>query len=79
MAVNNECVLLPELTDPLSTIIPIKTVDKMIASETVECKKESTCKPISFQRSFSSIILIAQCFGLMPVSGITGPSASFIR
>jgi hypothetical protein len=79
MAVNSECGHLQEFMDSLSTTIAIKTEDKMITSELVEYKKESMCKPVSFHRSFSSVIVIAQCFGLMPVSGITGPSASFIR
>jgi Trehalose receptor. len=79
VAVNSECGHLKEFIHPLFTIILIKTVEKMIAPEPVECKKESTCKQISFHRSFSRVIFIAQCFGLMPVSGITGPSTSSIR
>jgi hypothetical protein len=65
--------------DTLFTVIPMKTAEKMIAPELVECKKESMCKQISFHRSFSGVIVIAQCFGVMPVSGITGPSTSCIR
>ena len=56
-----------------------KNRGKMIAPELVEFKKESMCKQISFHRSFSRVIVIAQCFGVMPVSGITCPSASCIR
>jgi len=79
VAVNSQSEHLQEFMDTLFTIIPMKTAEKMKASELVECKKESMCKQISFHRSFSRVIVIAQCFGVMPVSGITGPSATCIR
>lgn len=79
MAVNSQCGHLQEFMDTLFTLILTKTAEKMIAPELVECKKKSMCKQISFHRSFSRVIVIAQCFGVMPVSGITGPSASHIR
>jgi len=79
VAVNSQCGHLLEFMDTLFTVIPTKTAEKMIAPELVECKKESMCKQISFHRAFSRVIVIAQCFGIMPVSGITGPSASCIR
>jgi len=78
VAVNSQCGHLQEFTDTLFTAILMKTTKKMIAPELVECK-ESMCKQISFHRSLSRVIVIAQCFGVMPVSGITGPSASCIR
>jgi hypothetical protein len=72
-----ECGALPELMDPPATIIPTrKTVAR---SELVEFKKDSVSESDSFHRAFSSVLVIAQCFGLMPVSGIRGSSASFIR
>jgi len=64
--------------DTLFTVIPMKTAEKMIKPELVEYK-ESMCKQISFHKSMSRVIVIAQCFGVMPISGITGPSASCIR
>jgi len=33
----------------------------------------------SFQQAISSVIVTAQCFGLLPVVGITGPNAASIR
>jgi hypothetical protein len=33
----------------------------------------------SFHRAMSSVIVTAQCFGLLPVIGITGPNAASIR
>jgi hypothetical protein len=33
----------------------------------------------SFHHAISSVIVIAQCFGLLPVIGITGPNAASIR
>jgi hypothetical protein len=66
--------------DPQATIMPTrKTMDNVARSELVEFKKDSVSESYSFHRALSSIIIIAQCFGLMPVSGIRGSSASFIR
>jgi len=78
VVVNSQCGYLQEFMDTLFTIILTKTAEKMIAPELVECKA-SMCKQISFHRSFSRVIVIAQCFGVMPVSGITGSSTSCIR
>jgi hypothetical protein len=33
----------------------------------------------SFHRAVSSVIVTAQCFGLFPVLGITGPNAASLR
>jgi Trehalose receptor. len=33
----------------------------------------------SFHHAISSVIITAQCFGLLPVVGITGPNAGSIR
>jgi hypothetical protein len=33
----------------------------------------------SFHHAISSVIVTAQCFGLLPVLGITGPNASSLR
>jgi len=33
----------------------------------------------SFHHAISSVIVTAQCFGLLPVVGITGPNAASIR
>jgi hypothetical protein len=33
----------------------------------------------SFHHAISSVIVTAQCFGLLPVIGITGPNAASIR
>jgi hypothetical protein len=33
----------------------------------------------SFHRAISSVIVTAQCFGLLPVLGITGPNAATLR
>jgi hypothetical protein len=74
----NECGHLPELMDQLSTITPVKMVDNVGRSELVEFKK-SLSESDSFHGAFSRVIIVAQCFGLMPVCGITGPSASFTR
>jgi hypothetical protein len=81
MAVGSiECGSLLELMDPLATTIPMrKTVDNVGISDLVEFKKNSVSQSDSFHRAFSSVIVIAQCFGLMPVSGIRGSSASCIR
>ncbi|KDR11636.1 hypothetical protein L798_13962 [Zootermopsis nevadensis] len=76
----NECGTIPELMDPLAIIVPTRnTVDNVARSELVEYKKHSVSESDSFHRAFSSVIVIAQYFGLMPVYGIRGSSASFIR
>lgn len=33
----------------------------------------------SFQHAISSVIVAAQCFGLLPVLGVTGPNAASLR
>jgi len=33
----------------------------------------------SFHHAISSVIVTAQCFGVLPVVGITGPNAASIR
>jgi hypothetical protein len=33
----------------------------------------------SFHHAISSVIVTAQCFGLLPVVGITGPNAASVR
>jgi hypothetical protein len=33
----------------------------------------------SFCQAISSVIITAQCFGVLPVVGITGPNAASIR
>jgi hypothetical protein len=33
----------------------------------------------SFHRAISSVVVTAQCFGLLPVLGITGPNAASVR
>lgn len=76
----NECGTIPELMAPLAIIVPTRnTVDNVARSELVEYKKHSVSESDSFHRAFSSVIVIAQYFGLMPVYGIRGSSASFIR
>lgn len=74
----NECGHLPEFMDPLSTITTMRMVDNVGRSELVEFKK-SVSESDSFHGAVSKVIVVAQCFGLMPVCGITGPSASFTR
>jgi hypothetical protein len=75
-----ECGGLLEFIDPLPPTTPVrKAVDNVEQPKLVEFEKDSVSELDSFHRSFSSVIVIAQCFGLMPVYGITGSSASFIR
>lgn len=78
MAATNDRGCLPEFMDPLSTIVPAKKVDNVGNSELVKFRK-SVSESDSFHGAFKSVIVVAQCFGLTPVCGITGPSASFIR
>jgi hypothetical protein len=33
----------------------------------------------TFHHAISSVIMTAQCFGLLPVLGITGPNAASLR
>jgi hypothetical protein len=33
----------------------------------------------SFHHAISSVIVTAQCFGLLPVLGVTGPTAANLR
>ncbi|XP_069700808.1 uncharacterized protein [Periplaneta americana] len=40
-----------------------------------ECSDDSN----SFHRAMSPVIVTAQCFGLLPVQGVTGPSAKSLR
>ncbi|KAJ4427652.1 hypothetical protein ANN_25300 [Periplaneta americana] len=54
-------------------------INVMARNELFEFKKDSVSESDSFHRAFSKIIIIAQCFGLMPVYGVTAVNASYIR